>query len=64
LSVAVRHRGECRDGNDCIGDEALRAGGGEEADGALRVVLLVGDGRQGLGVVGGACFVSGLGRDG
>ena len=42
----------------------LRARGGEQADGALRVVLLAGDGRQGLEVVGGACLVSGLGRDG
>src|SRR6185312_12243016 len=37
----------------------LRAGGGEQANGTLRVVL-AGDGRQGLEVVGCACFVSGL----
>ena len=39
-----------------------RACGGEQPDGALRVVLLSGDGREALEVVGGACFVSGLGR--
>jgi hypothetical protein len=42
----------------------LGARGGEQAHGTLRVVLLAGDGRQGLEVVGGACLVSGLGRDG
>jgi hypothetical protein len=42
----------------------LGARGGEQADGAVGVVLLGGDGRQGLKVVGRACFVAGLGRDG
>ena len=42
----------------------LRARGEEQAHGTVRVVLLAGDGRQGLEIVGGACFVSGLGRDG
>jgi hypothetical protein len=37
-----------------------RAGGGEQADGSLRVVLLCGDGRQDF-EVGGAGFVAGLG---
>ena len=39
-----------------------RAGGGEEPDGTLRVILLPGDRREALEVVGGAGFVSGLGR--
>ena len=42
----------------------LRARGGEQAHGTLRVVLLAGDGRQRLEVVGAACFVSDLGRHG
>ena len=42
----------------------LRAGGGEQADSALRVVLLCGDGGEGLEVVGGAGFVPGFGREG
>lgn len=41
-----------------------RAGGGEQPHGTLRVVSLPGDGRQSLEVVGGVCFVSGLGREG
>ena len=41
-----------------------RAGGGEQPRGTLRVILLPCDGRQSLEVVGGACFVSGLGREG
>jgi hypothetical protein len=39
-----------------------RAGGSEQADGTLRVVLLCGDGGQDLEVVGGAGFVADLGR--
>jgi hypothetical protein len=39
-----------------------RAGGGEQAHGSPRVALLHGDGRQDLEIVGGAGFVSGLGR--
>src|ERR1700722_14814680 len=42
----------------------LRAGGGEQADSALRVVLLGGDGGEGFEVVGGAGFVPGFGREG
>ncbi len=39
-----------------------RAGGSEQAYGTLRVVLLSGDARQDLEIVGGAGFVAGLGR--
>jgi hypothetical protein len=39
-----------------------RAGGSEQADGTLRVVLLSGDGRKDLQIVGGTGFVAGLGR--
>jgi hypothetical protein len=53
--------------HDCVQPAAAfgfqeRACGGEQPDGALRVVLLSGDGREALEVVGGGCFVSGLGR--
>jgi len=40
-----------------------RAGGGEQAYSTLWVVLLAGDGRQDFEVIGGACFVAGLGRE-
>jgi hypothetical protein len=39
-----------------------QAGGGEQAYSTLRVVLLSGEGRQDLEIVGGAGFVAGLGR--
>jgi len=53
--------------HDCVQPAAAfgfqeRACGGEQPDGALRVVLLPGDGCEALEVIGGACFVSGFGR--